>query len=72
MNGLNAKIQITIVSKASGKRYTVTVPNSDAPAYCSCPAWKFQKLSPKDRTCKHLRAINALPVGITLHDGMAI
>jgi hypothetical protein len=25
----------------------------DGNTYCSCPAWKYQKLPPKARTCKH-------------------
>lgn len=25
--------------------------------YCSCPAWKFQKLTPVLRTCKHCQAV---------------
>jgi len=28
----------------------------DGNLYCGCPAWKFQKKHPKDRTCKHLKA----------------
>jgi len=22
--------------------------------YCTCPAWRFQRKPPRDRTCKHL------------------
>ena len=31
----------------------------DGNVYCTCPAWKFQKLSPKERTCKHIKALAA-------------
>lgn len=27
--------------------------------YCSCPAWRFQKVNPLKRTCKHLIAFAA-------------
>ena len=27
--------------------------------YCSCPAWRFQKLAPTLRTCKHLKEFAA-------------
>ena len=27
--------------------------------YCSCPAWRYQKLPPMKRTCKHLKALAA-------------
>ena len=31
----------------------------DANVYCLCPAWRFQKLPPKARTCKHIEALRA-------------
>lgn len=31
----------------------------DGNVYCTCPAWRFQKRSPKERTCKHLKALAA-------------
>lgn len=27
--------------------------------YCSCPSWKFQRLPPASRTCKHIVAMKA-------------
>jgi len=32
----------------------------DGVIYCSCPAWKFQRLSPRERTCKHTLMAKAL------------
>lgn len=29
----------------------------DGNIYCSCPAWRFQRKPPMERTCKHLRAL---------------
>lgn len=37
----------------------------DANFYCTCPSWRFQKLPPKLRECKHMRAyiaVNGRPV----------
>jgi hypothetical protein len=43
----------TVEGSKPGVTYKVTVPESGAP-YCSCPAWKFQKVAPSERTCKHI------------------
>lgn len=32
---------------------------ADGSYYCSCPAWKFQKIQPQKRTCKHLETFRA-------------
>jgi hypothetical protein len=46
------------VPSSDGKRmYTITLPANGNPAWCSCPAWRFQKLPPELRVCKHLRAV---------------
>ena len=37
--------------------YTVTRAHKGASVYCSCPAWKFQRLNPAVRTCKHCIAV---------------
>ena len=28
---------------------------ADGVVYCTCPAWKFQKLTPSCRCCKHTK-----------------
>jgi len=38
-------------------QYKVTKATSGTSVYCSCPAWKFQKLNPAVRTCKHCIAV---------------
>lgn len=30
----------------------------DGNVYCTCPAWKFQKLPPKERSCKHMKELS--------------
>ena len=42
----------------SGNVYKVKL-NPKRGGFCTCPAWRFQKQSPKNRTCKHIRAIRA-------------
>ena len=32
---------------------------ADNNTYCTCPAWKFQKVTPAKRTCKHLKRLAA-------------
>jgi len=32
---------------------------ADAVVYCSCPDWKFQRLAPANRSCKHLKSFHA-------------
>jgi hypothetical protein len=51
-------ILATITSKTSGKTYTITRGN-DGVTYCDCPSWKFQRVSPADRTCKHINSLSA-------------
>jgi len=37
--------------------YKVAKAASGTSVYCSCPAWKYQKLNPAVRTCKHCIAV---------------
>lgn len=47
---------ITTVQGSSGV-YEIRL-GGDGNVYCTCPAWKFQKLPPKERTCKHMKALS--------------
>jgi predicted nucleic acid-binding Zn finger protein len=42
-------------ASAAGRTYDVAIDGS----YCSCPAWKWQKVSPSQRECKHTRRLLA-------------
>ena len=42
---------LTLCSKSGGK-YKITMSKSGQ-IYCDCPAWKYQSLAPKYRSCKH-------------------
>ena len=46
------KIYIPASSKDKGY-HILRMPKSGGKIYCSCPAWKFQKLPAAERTCKH-------------------
>lgn len=41
---------------------------ADGVMYCTCPSWKFQRLTPSLRTCKHTKALVARVThgGVTL------
>lgn len=41
---------------------------ADGVVYCTCPSWRFQKLTPSLRTCKHTKAFVARVThgGVTL------
>lgn len=39
-----------------GTFYAITRSHNGTHVYCSCPAWKYQRLNPLLRTCKHLQA----------------
>lgn len=46
--------RVFIESSKRGVYYCVAQPKSQtAKPYCTCPAWKYQRVSPKDRVCKH-------------------
>ena len=47
-------ILASVPSKTTaGKSYNI-VQGADGVVYCQCPAWKYQRLTPSRRTCKHL------------------
>jgi len=46
-----------VPSSSSNATYKIQL-GDDNNVYCSCPAWKFQKLPPKARTCKHINALS--------------
>ena len=45
-------------SSDPSKSYEVRL-GGDGNVYCTCPNWKFQKLPPKERTCKHMKALSS-------------
>jgi predicted nucleic acid-binding Zn finger protein len=47
------------VPGSNGNVYTIKKAKNSDHWYCSCPAWRFQHVAPKDRTCKHLRNMAA-------------
>lgn len=52
----NATILATVPSSSNPlKSYDIRL-GKDGNVYCTCPAWKYQKKHPHDRTCKHLKA----------------
>ncbi len=46
------KVYILASSKEGGY-HVVSKPKAGGKVYCSCPAWRFQKLPAAERTCKH-------------------
>jgi hypothetical protein len=49
---------ITTVQGSAAQPYEIRL-GGDGNVYCTCPAWKFQKLPPKERTCKHMKALSS-------------
>jgi hypothetical protein len=46
--------KVNVMSSKGSEYYTITMPKKEgALPYCSCAAWKYQRLSPALRTCKH-------------------
>jgi hypothetical protein len=37
--------------------YIIIMSHSGKHMYCTCPAWKYQRLNPLLRTCKHLQEV---------------
>lgn len=46
----------SVFVKGTKETYKVTRGKADG-VYCSCAAWKFQRLNPLRRTCKHCEAV---------------
>ena len=47
------------VNGSNGATYTIKRAQNGQDWYCSCPAWRFQRKNPSDRTCKHIKALVA-------------
>lgn len=47
------------VPGSNGNVYTIKRARNNDSWYCSCPAWKFQRKAPRERTCKHINALAA-------------
>jgi hypothetical protein len=62
LTGIKPTQTTTLMSVPSSsnpdKSYDVKL-GKDGNVYCSCPAWRFQKLHPHQRTCKHIKAAQA-------------
>jgi hypothetical protein len=52
------QVLLQVPSSSSNKHYDIIL-GGDGVVYCTCPAWKFQKLPPAQRTCKHLKAASS-------------
>lgn len=50
--------QYLMYDNGKGKFYKITAPSQGGRLYCSCEAWKYQKLPASERTCKHCQLIN--------------
>lgn len=50
----------------STKSYGIFYSEKEQHFYCSCPAWKFQRKTPKERTCKHLNRFFKTANGVVL------
>lgn len=46
--------------KVPGTYYTVKMSRAGDCVYCDCPAWKYQKLNPLKRVCKHTLRVATL------------
>lgn len=54
---------IGTVKSSSGEGSYTVARGADGVVYCSCPAWRFQRLAPAARSCKHIRALSASVLG---------
>jgi hypothetical protein len=48
---------VSVKNDANDNVYTVKRAKTGSSVHCSCPAWKFQKIYPQCRTCKHCTAV---------------
>ena len=45
------------VPGSNGNVYTIKRARNGASWYCSCASWRFQRVAPELRSCKHIRAL---------------
>lgn len=57
----DSKIQVlqVVPSKSNPAKTYEIRRGKDETVYCTCPAWKFQRLQAGGRTCKHLKSFFA-------------
>jgi hypothetical protein len=58
---MSSKLLATVPSQSNPSKSYEIKEGADHTIYCSCPAWKFQRVTPgkNQRTCKHLKAFFA-------------
>ena len=54
-----AQIKIQVPATNGQALYTITQARDGQSWYCSCPAWRHQRVSPTRRTCKHIDRLTA-------------
>lgn len=59
-----ATVLATVPSSSGAGSYEIRL-GGDGNVYCTCPAWKYQKLPPKERTCKHMKALSGQIASMT-------
>ena len=52
----STKVLATFPSKSNPSKSHEVRLGKDGVVYCTCPAWRFQKLTPSCRCCKHTKA----------------
>lgn len=51
--------EVNFLSTRGDQGYTLRLSKTTRPPhwYCSCPSWKFQRIHPLDRVCKHMQGL---------------
>lgn len=60
---------LTVVRSASNPEKTYEIrEGADGNIYCTCPSWRFQRVAPAHRSCKHLRSFFASQTATKCHE----
>lgn len=58
METMNKVLAVVSSKTDESKKYEIRR-GKDQTVYCTCPAWRFQRVSTSSRTCKHLKSFFA-------------
>lgn len=75
MSEQSNQISYRFSSSRTGSKYSLTLSKDGSTVYCSCPAWRNQKIPSNKRICRHIKLFEEkfiIDETFCPHDGMVL